>query len=254
MNYIFKKYINIRKQNKIIQFIFVYCAFAVFAEIGRFLIVPPGQASIIWPAAGFSIAAVYILGYRVALAIFLGAITNSLRHYSDINIHEILTAVGIGIGTAAQAVVATFFIKKIYKEKTLLGNLKDTIAFMIIAGPLACVMSAVIASITLLQAGIIPQGELVDHIFSWWIGDVFGVVVFGPICMIALSKKTDENGLTLKRRLLVGIPMIISLFIFVSLLSIFIDSAYQKSFQEYSKKSQSAIKDFKKDLAMPLNL
>ncbi|RPH15998.1 MAG: hypothetical protein CBB67_016305 [Alteromonadaceae bacterium TMED7] len=53
-------------------------AYFVLGYIGQLMAVPPGLATIIWPAAGLALAAVLAFGQRALPGVFIGSLSISL--------------------------------------------------------------------------------------------------------------------------------------------------------------------------------
>ena len=237
----------------IMPVIWVYVFYLVFAKIGVFLVMPPGQASIMWLAAGVGLASVCIYGHKAALGIFLAALTNSLGYYTEIGIAEILTASSIGFGAALQAVIGRFLAKAFYTKTYLLGHLKDVLAFMVLGGPVACITNAVIASFALLQAGKISADYFWSHSFSWWVGDAFGVIVFAPVMLLLFSRPVEGHALSLKRKLMVAAPMILALGAFVVLFGVAKSKLTREAYQNYRSETVEIVNEFKQGIAVKVS-
>lgn len=103
----------------VIILILICLGYLGFSRIGLLFVIPPGQASIIWPAAGLAMASLYVYGYKAAVSIFIAALINSLGFYEDIHFKEIAVSSSIAFGATLQAAVGTYILKQIYKKKRL---------------------------------------------------------------------------------------------------------------------------------------
>ena len=72
----------------LLRFSLIFVFYLAFAKLGSLMVMPPGQASVIWPAAGIALGSVYVYGLRYFPAIFLAALTNSLGYYETIGLFE----------------------------------------------------------------------------------------------------------------------------------------------------------------------
>ena len=90
---------------KAIRFAFITLSYFLVAKLGLQLAFVHPNASPIWPATGLAIAAVLLLGYRIAPAIFIGAfVANQLTAGS------VLTSLGIALGNTQGNLAAEIWI------------------------------------------------------------------------------------------------------------------------------------------------
>ncbi len=235
-----------------IKFLGIAAAYYLAARAGLYLQMPSGQASIIWPASGIAIGAVYVFGYRYALATLCGALISSLHFYDIITIKEFTTALCIGSGVALQATVATFLIRKFVGISSTLETAKDIGKIMLLAGPIACCTSASVATYTLLHSGSIQPAETINHIYSWWLGDVFGVLIFTPLIILNLATSHTDQIISFKRKMAVTIPVILVFVVFLILFFNTKQELEEKAYQEYDNKIIALVDEFRKDLALGL--
>lgn len=233
----------------IARFIVVFVSYLALCKAGSLLVVPPGQASVIWPAAGVALAAVYLYGTRLIFAVFVAATLNSLSYYQDIDLLNFFTALSIAFGVSFQAVIGAWLIKKFDSGTSLLGRFQEVLSFMFFGGVCACVIGASIASAALLYAGVIEYGYLLTHALSWWIGDVFGVVIFAPILVVLFSASTNNQPVSMKRKLIVVLPMLMSLAAFITLFNFEKKELEDHSYHEYELQTHELAVEFNQDIA-----
>ncbi len=121
-----------------------YFAAGIF---GLLFAIPPGHASAVWPPSGIALAAVMIWGPAVTPGIIVGAIAANLRatwaafgdpHYGL----TLLVAVGIACGSALQALVIARFLPRGPSRSDFLATGQSALRFVLLTGPLGCVISA----------------------------------------------------------------------------------------------------------------
>ena len=239
--------------NFALKFLVVVAAYYVAARAGIYLHIPSGQASIIWPASGVAMGAVYVLGYRYAPAVLCGAFLSSLYFYDVIDLQAISIAACIAFGAALQASFGAFLIGKWLHRSTTLENINDIGLLMLIGGPVACCVNASLATFTLYIAGIVEADLFVSHAYSWWLGDVFGVLVFMPLVVLNFSETGLRKKLSLKRRLLVSIPTVIVFSIFLILFFNSKNTFQDRAYRSFEVQVTSLVDEFRKDLAVDLS-
>jgi len=89
---------------------------------------------------------------------------------------------------------------------------KDIGRFLVLGGPVSCLVSATVGTTALMTQGLISLDNAPVSWGTWWIGDTIGVLVFAPLLMIALSRSKD---ISIQRRLSIGIPLLVMFFLVV---------------------------------------
>jgi diguanylate cyclase (GGDEF)-like protein/PAS domain S-box-containing protein len=193
----------------------LYVVFFVFvsAKLSQHLTIPPSNASPVWPAAGIAMAVTIQYGPRILLGIFLGSMLFELHLFGttsetlDFNI-KLFLATGVGIGASLQALVGAQLILRTLGPLPLLIHDQEIRHFQLLAGPIACLVSATISISVLWSLGIITKDELPMGWVTWWIGDTIGVMIFAPLALIYLNQ---HNPLWREREFTVAFPMILLL-------------------------------------------
>ena len=73
---------QLSKANSLILALFLAVLYYAAGRAGLLLAIPPGYATIFWPASGIALAFVYHFGYRLLPGVFLGsALLNFLTYY-----------------------------------------------------------------------------------------------------------------------------------------------------------------------------
>ena len=170
-------------------------AFAYFitGQIGLLLAVPPSNAAAVWPAAGVALAAVFIFGPRVLFGIFLAGILVQTDSVLDlVSTEDFMPSIFIGtivsIGAIIQAWLGAMLVQRVIKKDEGLLNERSIILFCLLAGPVACLISASVGILTLWFQGILTISDLPLAWSTWWIGDSIGVLVFSPIILCFFGK------------------------------------------------------------------
>jgi len=178
--------------------------------LGLTLAIPPGYATIFWPASGIALAAVYARGYSLMPGVFFGQfIMNVFLSLSGHEFSEIL-AVSIhgffpSLGAMIQAGLGAFLIRKVVGSDSELKSVKDAFWFALLGGVLACLVSCSFGVTNMLAFGIIQPQDFLFSWSTWYTGDVLGVLVFGPIVALWLT----PSQISLKRKTIVTLPMML---------------------------------------------
>jgi PAS domain S-box-containing protein len=164
--------------------------YVVTGKLGLLLAVPPGYATIIWPASGIAIGMLLVHGARLWPAILVGSwLLNA--HQSGVFVEHAwfsersFAALCIAIGSSLQALAGRALIAKLIGMPLQLKSKRDALIVLLLAGPITCVTAATIGVATLLALGIIGRGAIIGNWLAWWSGDSLGVLVFMPLVLLA---------------------------------------------------------------------
>lgn len=182
-------------------------AYYLLADLGLTLAIPPGYATAIWPAAGLAVAALLLGNYWLVLGVWLGSLAiNSQLAWTE---GDYLLPAAIATGAALQAALAKYLIERRHRGPWNLTSLSQTLAVILLGGPVATLVSASVGSMSLLVAGQITVDALFASAFTWWLGDSLGVVVFTPLLLLC----SEHSALvSLKRKLFVCLPLVLIFF------------------------------------------
>jgi PAS domain S-box-containing protein len=159
-------------------------------KLGLLLSVPPGYATIIWPASGISVGALLIYGNRLWPGVFIGSfILNASLAGAEVSgagipWEKAATAAGIAAGSTLQALFARFLVKRFMDIPINLTRLLDAAVLFGLTGPVACLVAASTGTATLYFGGVLAADQVFNNWSTWWLGDVFGVIVFLPLTFV----------------------------------------------------------------------
>lgn len=193
----------------------------VCGRLGLLLAIPPGYATLFWPASGVAVAFAYHFGVRVAPGIWIGSsLLNFITAFEKTDVASLdvvaLNALVIGLGSMLQAIFAVFLVNRVMGRKTKLERQRDIAFFLVLAGPVSGLLAASCGvSILLLTQTISIENYFFTWV-TWYTGDVLGILVFAPILVLLFSKHV--SGL---RKLQVSVPLLL---IFSTVITVFVMS------------------------------
>ena len=168
------------------------------AELGQALSVKPGNFATIWPPSGLYLAALLLTPtlmwpWLVAAA----ALANLASHL----VHSTLLWVDLGfcVANALEAAVGALVLRRVVSVPLMLRRLKNTIAFVSISGAIAAPCGALAGALTVRIAFGAPFGE---SWLTWWIADLVGLLVFGPLVLAFHDTTGLRDALSSRRRIL----------------------------------------------------
>ncbi len=164
-------------------------AYFLAGKLGSSLAIPPGYASIIWPASGLALGALLAHGPRLAPGVFLGSflLNLTLDHAPSFTATGLALAACMGLGAMTQALIGHWLVTRLFGSPMRLRHSRDVLKLILVAGPLGCVVSASLGVSALGVLTDVAGANVLYNWLTWWAGDVFGVVVFMPL-MLALPR------------------------------------------------------------------
>jgi signal transduction histidine kinase/integral membrane sensor domain MASE1 len=193
-----------------LNYLFIVIVLAViyfgFGVLGQLLNATTSHPGALGPSAGVALAALLLLGKRKWPSVFLGTFAASAFAY-DFSSDAALIAVYAANATGAtlSVLLGCMLIEKFVGFPNPLIEDRCVILFLLLGGPLSCLITPTIGVTALHRAGMIEPAQILPHWFSWWIGDMMGVLVFTPIFLIAYA---EPRQIWKERRYSVGLPLI----------------------------------------------
>lgn len=169
-----------------------------------------GLAAPMWPAAGLAFAAVYARGRALAWGVALGSFAvnwTTLQRGEVSSTALLVTAAVIAVGAALQALAGDGLVRRFVGHDLTLDSAGRILAFLSLAGPVACMVNATFGVSVELATGVIPRNDALLGWVTWWAGDAAGVIVFAPIVLMLLPDRRDTwDG----RRWKVAVPSLLA--------------------------------------------
>ncbi|WP_299195180.1 EAL domain-containing protein [uncultured Amphritea sp.] len=158
------------------------------------LSIPPSDASAVWPAAGVSIAAILLRGYRACFGLFVALMIFYADSWLDTGSTAALIR-SIGLMTLLSMAAILEAAGAVWLTHRLLGGMPDLVddkqitLFLVIIGPVASLAASLMAITTLLLFGIIGWENFFISWLTWWIGDSIGAIVVAPMLLAFFANK-----------------------------------------------------------------
>jgi PAS domain S-box-containing protein len=157
----------------------------VAARLSLNLAFAGSNASPIWPPSGIALAAALLWGPRVVGGVWLGAFAANAAVFmsgGSLPLEKVLWASGlIALGNLGEAVLGAAAFRRL-RGRTHLGTPSDAYSFAAIAA-VAAIVSTVMGVGTLLMLDVIPVEIFGTVAFTWWLGDVTGMLVLTPLLL-----------------------------------------------------------------------
>ncbi len=151
-----------------------------------------GYAAPFWPAAGLGLAALLILGRGCWPGIWLGSLLIDLWMEQSSGI--LLSGVFNASASSLQAVIAATLVRSLIRRPDPLAKDADLLRFLVLAGPLTCMIAPTVGVLNQYQLGMLVAENLRTEWLIWWAGDTLGVLLFTPILLL-LWQDRKRSGL-----------------------------------------------------------
>lgn len=157
---------------------------------------PAAPASMLFPAAGIVLAVFLVWGWRIFPGIFLGALVFNLLQHSWPYLPSTpllrqgwLVAFAITLSSCLQVVAGRALCQRFARQ----AHVEDgygwhDLRLIMLGGPLACVIAAVLGSLSLWVGGQLEPADFYFNLWTWWVGDTLGVVIFAPLTLLVLQR------------------------------------------------------------------
>jgi PAS domain S-box-containing protein len=155
------------------------------ARAGLLLAYKNTNATPVWPPSGIALAALLLFGYRIWPGIMLGAFFVNIVVFLSNQTDPFITlwvSLFISIGNTLSAVFGCFLLKKMSEDISKLEKLKHILAFALVV-LIMCLVSSGVGSTAICITKIIPWEHYPVVWFTWWLGDVTGVLILAPLLL-----------------------------------------------------------------------
>lgn len=146
-----------------------------------------GHAYSFWPSAGVAVALVIADGPRLLPAVAAG----SLLFHVSLGGSAPLLAILLATGSTLQTAVAAALGRRLAGARPALRESREILSFLMAIGPLSCLIGAGVSVLAAYLSSSLIAAELPRAGFTWWAGDVLGVVVMTPVTLMLLPEMQD---------------------------------------------------------------
>ncbi len=174
-----------------LKIIFVALLYYFAARFGYFFAFENSAALPAWPPSGIAFALIILLGRSTWPGITIGSlVANIMAYWNNPELPAqtiILVSSLIALCSTLEAVVGNYLLKNWINEAYPFNSTKNAFRFLFVT-LLMCLLGACIGTEVLFLNEIIRSEDLIRTGFSWWVGNVVGILLFTPF-ILACAKK-----------------------------------------------------------------
>jgi len=197
----------------LIRAVVLITSYVLLGQAALTLAITPGFATAVYPPIGIAVALTLLWGYRMLIPAWIGSMIIEMisTAYGQLPI-----AFTIASSSTFTVFLACWLVKRFGNFHQALTFERSIIALFVLAGPVACLVSASLATFILYHFDQISSVHLSSTWFTWWTGDTLGVTIFVPLVFTLLA---TPRSVWKPRLLTVGLPLLISMVLIFSLFS-----------------------------------
>jgi integral membrane sensor domain MASE1 len=208
--------------------------YALAAQPGMTLAIPPGNVTAVFPASGIGLAAAFRMSWWGVLGTGLGSFSmNALLTPTATGWKRLALSLVIGLGAMLQATVGAWTLGGPGASEPPLRRPRGVFRFAALAALAACLINATLSVSALRGLGLLEPERAAQVWFTWWLGDATGVLTAAPLLLVepepaVPERSTAEGALLLVAAVLVGVVVLWSAYpLFFLLLPLLIWGAFR---------------------------
>ena len=180
--------------SKALKVLFIAGVYFVLAVTSLQYSFHSSNATPIWPASGFAFAILLLWGPQFALGIFMGAVSANLFVFLSNDTCPVFTAICvsglIGIGNMTEALAGFYLLRKFVTtvQNTLVLRYVSSVISFVFVSLIMCLPSCVIGTTATYLGDIVPATDVFSVLFTWWTGDVSGILLLTPFIILCVTK------------------------------------------------------------------
>jgi signal transduction histidine kinase len=163
------------------------------ARLGYYLIFKNTTALPAWPPSGIAFALIILLGRASWPGITIGALVANIMAFWNnpaLPAQTIISASSfIAVGHTLETLVGNFCVRYWIKDDYPFTRAKNAFRFLFVT-LLMGLIGSLVGMLSLNMNGIVLLSDFTKTWFSWWVGNVVGILLFTPFILSVSRKKS----------------------------------------------------------------
>lgn len=152
--------------------------YIVAGRLGLSLDPVGGFATLVWPPAGISLAALLVFGPALWPGVWIGALLVNLLTGAPF-----VVALAIAGGNTLEAVVGADVLRRVGFDP-LLSRVRDVIALALLAAGAATLIAATVGAAALVIGAVVATNDAGHAWIAWWLGDATAILALTPLLLL----------------------------------------------------------------------
>lgn len=226
----------------------ITAVYLLLGRLGLLMVLPPYEVAPIYPAAGWGLAVLLVLGLRYLPAVALGSFIVQAAMLGNLSDDVMPLAAGIALGAAAQGAAGTLLIRRWCGRPLVLASPREVGGYLA-AVTLAGLLSPSCATLTLAATDTIATAQMGIVWLVWWTGDLMGVLIATPITLVLIGQPRSAWA---PRRFSVGLPMLLTTLLVGMGVAATLEWDRQRNRADFTRDATSAAQTLASRLREPL--
>lgn len=202
-----------------IKIVFIGSIYFLIAVISLQFSLQSSNATPIWPPSGFAFAVLLLFGRKIWPGVFLGAFAANLFVFLINNTAGLFTAIStsffIAGGNSLEAIAGFYLVSRFLKPHSPVAVFKKvkSVFWFLHIGLVICLVSCTIGATAVAAADLIDTDNYFQVWFTWWVGDVTGILLFTPLIIAWYSERKgiiNINGLKFVETIIITLAITIT--------------------------------------------
>lgn len=163
--------------------------YVLVAKLGLMLNAVSQFATVVWAPTGISLAALLLLGYEMAVGVFVGAFVVNFWTGAPVTV-----ALGLAVGNTLEAFLGAYAMRRFAGFQRSIESLRHVLVLIVPVALMSTLVSATIGVTSLALAGLVSGRAFWQTWRVWWIGDVLGDLVVAPLLLTHSPRRGPALG------------------------------------------------------------
>lgn len=188
------------------------------ARLGYFFAFEDTPSLPTWPPSGIAFALIILFGRQTWPGITIGSlIANLMAHWNHPKTPDetiIMVSAMIALSNTLEALVGNYLVKNWIKSDYPFRSTKNAYRFLFVSQTM-CFVGATLGTYGLYFNEVIDSAAILHTGFSWWVGNVVGILLFTPFILSCAEKLVFR--ISKKKAIEVGIFFVAIFFLYLLL-------------------------------------
>ena len=162
--------------------------YSITATLGLMIAPATTSATLVWPPAGISLAALLVFGYNLWPGVMLGTFLINWVIGAPIGV-----TAAIAVGNTLEALLASYLLRRFVGFRPSLERLRDALGLVVFAAIISTAVGATIGVSSFWLNGSLPASAYALIWGTWWMRHMLGDLVVAPILLTWSARENDGS-------------------------------------------------------------